>query len=460
MGKYFGTDGIRGEANTGAMSPSMVLRVGQAFGIALRNRGIERPRVIIGKDTRVSGYMLEGILMSGLCSVGVDVLFLGPLPTPGVAYLTRGMRATAGIMISASHNPFFDNGIKFFDQDGFKFPDHEEAYIESLIDDPLIERKLVESSKVGRAKRIDDAIGQYAVFLKERFPKSLKLDGKRIVIDCANGSGYKVAPKVFSELGAEVFCIHDEPNGFNINLDSGALHPEHLQSEVLRYRADIGLALDGDADRLVVVDEKGNIIDGDQILAMCALEMQATGQLPGNSIVATVMSNKGLDLAMKKAGIEVIRTAVGDRHVVDEMKKRKVILGGEQSGHLLFLDSSTTGDAIIAALKVLETMLRKGKPVSELATAMEKLPQVTRNVKVPAKPPMAELIAVNKKIGELEQKLSSNGRILFRYSGTEQVARITIEGPDLLGIKTMAQELESVVLSEIVAWQNKEVTSN
>ena len=304
MGKYFGTDGIRGEANVGPMSPSSVLRVGQAFGLLLREK-TERPKVIIGKDTRVSGYMIEGILSAGLCSVGVDVLFLGPLPTPGVAYLTRGMRATAGIMISASHNPFHDNGIKFFDRYGFKFPDAEEAILEKLIDDPLLEARLSPSADVGRARRIDDAVGQYAVFLKERFPRNLQLDGMRIVVDCANGAAYKVAPKVLRELGAEVFCINDDPSGFNINLEAGALHPEKLQEEVLRYRADLGFALDGDADRLVVVDEKGNILDGDQIIALCAVQMKSKGELRHNTIVVTVMSNKGLDLAMAAQGIKV-----------------------------------------------------------------------------------------------------------------------------------------------------------
>ena len=450
MGKYFGTDGIRGEANVGVMSPSTVLRIGQAFGLALREK-VERPRVIIGKDTRVSGYLLEGILSAGLCSVGADVLFVGPLPTPGIAYLTRGMRATAGIMISASHNPFQDNGIKFFDKDGFKLPDQDEAYIERLIDDPNLESRQVNSARVGRAKRVDDAIGQYAVFLKERFPKSLKLDGMRIVVDCANGAGYRVAPKVFAELGAEVFCINNDPNGFNINLEAGALHPERLKEEVLKYRADIGIALDGDADRLVVVDEKGNILDGDHIICMCALEMQANKQLPSNSVVVTVMSNKGLDVAMDAAGVNVIRTPVGDRHVVEEMRKRGIVLGGEQSGHLLFLDSSTTGDAIIAALKVLEMMCRRNKPVSVLAQAMHKLPQVTRNVKVLSKPPIENLPNVQGRLQALEAELANTGRILFRYSGTESLARITIEGPELVQIRNMAQELESILLADIAS---------
>lgn len=453
MGKYFGTDGIRGEANTGAMSPSMVLRIGQAFGLALREK-TERPRVLIGKDTRVSGYMLEGILSAGLCSVGADVLFVGPLPTPGVAYLTRGMRASAGIMISASHNPFHDNGIKFFDKNGFKLPDADEDFIERLIDDPLLENRVVNAQKIGRAKRIDDAIGQYAVFLKERFPKSLKLDGMRIVMDCAHGAGYRVGPKVLRELGAEVFEINNEPNGFNINLEAGALHPDKLREEVLRYRADVGLALDGDADRLVVVDEKGNILDGDQIIAMCAQEMLANHQLANNSVVVTVMSNKGLDVALTKAGIQVFRTPVGDRYVVEEMRKRNIVLGGEQSGHLLFLDSSTTGDAIIASLKVLEMMCRRNRPLSVLAEVMQKLPQITRNVKVSRKVPVERLPEFSARLSAIEKELGNAGRILFRYSGTESLARITIEGPDLVLIRSHAQELEQLLLQEISQLQH------
>lgn len=450
MGRYFGTDGIRGEANQGAMTPSMAVKVGQAFGSALCKK-FERPRVIIGKDTRVSGYMLEGALSAGLCSVGVDVLFVGPLPTPGIAYLTRGMRAHAGIVISASHNAFSDNGIKLFDKHGFKLPDADEAVIEDLIDDPNLEMKLAKPSRIGRAKRIDDAIGQYAVFLKERFPKALKLDGLRIVVDAAHGASYKVAPKVFQELGAEVFCIHNEPNGFNINLDSGALHPQQLRADVLKYRANIGFAFDGDADRLVVVDERGEIVDGDQIIAMCALEMKNSGQLENNAIAVTVMSNKGLDIAMEKAGIAVHRTAVGDRYVVEEMRKHGIVLGGEQSGHILFLDSSTTGDGILAALKVLEMSVRSGKTVSELSSVMQKVPQLTRNIKVASKPPVSTLPRLGEKLLAVETELGNSGRVLFRYSGTESLARITIEGLDAARIRELAKEIEEVAVAEISA---------
>jgi phosphoglucosamine mutase len=425
-----------------------VLRIGQAFGLLLKER-VERPKVIVGKDTRVSGYMIEGILSAGLCSVGVDVLFLGPLPTPGVAYLTRGMRTTGGIMISASHNPFHDNGIKFFDNNGFKLPDADEAAIERYLDDPSLESRLVSSSDLGRARRIDDAIGQYAVFLKEQFPRNLQLDGMRIVVDCANGAAYRVAPKVLEELGAEVFCINDDPNGFNINLESGALHPEKLQREVQRFRANVGFALDGDADRLLVVDEKGALLDGDQIITMCALELFEQKQLKQNTVVVTIMSNMGLDLALVPKGIEVVRTAVGDRHVVEALRKRGASLGGEQSGHLLFLDSSTSGDGVLAALKVLEIMIRKDKPLSELSHVMQKLPQVTRNVKVPGKPPLEKLSALQERLKEVEEKLGKAGRCFVRYSGTESLARITIEGVDLFTIKGYASELEETLLQDI-----------
>lgn len=448
MAKYFGTDGIRGEANIGLMTPIMLLKLAQSFGVILKNR-TDRPKVIVGKDTRVSGYMIEGIISSGLCSVGVDVLLAGPLPTPGVAYLTRGMRAHAGIMISASHNPYHDNGIKLFDQNGFKLPDIDETFIEKLMDDPLLNNHLVNSELMGRAKRIDDAVGQYAVFLKERFPKNLKLDGKKIVLDCANGAGYKVAPKVFEELGAQVICIHDTPNGFNINENSGALHPQKLASSVIEHNADIGFALDGDADRLIVVDEKGNILDGDHIIAMCALEMKSQNQLKNNGVCVTIMSNKGFDVTMQNAGISVIRTNVGDRNVMESMLANNFVLGGEQSGHLIFLDSSTTGDAIIASLKVLEMMCHTNKKISQLTSVMKKFPQITKNVKVCAKPPIQTLPMTSSLVREFEEELGTSGRVLLRYSGTESLARITLEGPELGKIEAMAKKIEQILLKEI-----------
>lgn len=449
--KYFGTDGIRGQANIGPMSPQMVLRIGQAIGLTLREYD-PKPKVIIGKDTRVSGYTIEGVLSAGLCSVGAYPLLVGPLPTPGVAYLTRGMRATAGIMISASHNPFSDNGIKIFDKDGFKLPDHVEEKIEALIDFPDLEHRLVQGENFGRARRIEDAIGQYAVFLKERFPKDLSLEGRRIVIDCAHGAGYRVAPKVFEELGAEVFCINDEPNGTNINQEGGSLFPEKLQSEVLKYRADLGFAMDGDADRISLVDETGQLIDGDQILVLCALHMKNSGILKNDTVVCTIMSNKGVDLALQAQGVRVERTAVGDRHVMERMRSLGAVIGGEQSGHLIFLDSSTTGDSILAALKVLEIMERTNSKASALAKQMPKIPQVTQSVKVAKKPPLEELIQFKEALRFYETELSNQGRLLFRYSGTEPKARITVEGPDWYRIKEMADDLERILLKEISQW--------
>lgn len=448
MGKYFGTDGIRGEANSGIMTPVNLLRLAQAFGVSLKKR-IDKPKVLIGKDTRVSGYLIEGVISSGLCSVGVDVLFVGPLPTPGIAYLTRGMRADAGMMISASHNPYYDNGIKLFDHNGFKIPDSEEFFIENLMDSNELEKHLVTSQNLGRAKRIDDAIGQYAVFLKEKFPKNLKLDGLKIVLDSAHGAGYKVGPKVFEELGAKVITIHDEPNGFNINEQSGALHPQILAKKVVEHRADIGFALDGDADRLIVVDELGNILDGDNIIALCALEMKSQNQLKNNGVCVTVMSNKGFDVAMETAGINVIRTNVGDRSVMESMLQNDYCLGGEQSGHLIFLDSSTTGDALIACLKVLEMMCITNKRISQLASVMKKFPQITKNVKVIKKPPLETLPLTTSLVREFEQELGSSGRVLLRYSGTESLARITLEGPELGQIEAMANKIEQVLLKEI-----------
>lgn len=448
MGKYFGTDGIRGEANSGIMTPVNLLRLAQAFGVSLKKR-IDKPKVLIGKDTRVSGYLIEGVISSGLCSVGVDVLFVGPLPTPGIAYLTRGMRADAGMMISASHNPYYDNGIKLFDHNGFKIPDSEEFFIENLMDSNELEKHLVTSQNLGRAKRIDDAIGQYAVFLKEKFPKNLKLDGLKIVLDSAHGAGYKVGPKVFEELGAKVITIHDEPNGFNINEHSGALHPQILAKKVVEHRADIGFALDGDADRLIVVDELGNILDGDNIIALCALEMKSQNQLKNNGVCVTVMSNKGFDVAMETAGINVIRTNVGDRSVMESMLQNDYCLGGEQSGHLIFLDSSTTGDALIACLKVLEMMCITNKRISQLASVMKKFPQITKNVKVIKKPPLETLPLTTSLVREFEQELGSSGRVLLRYSGTESLARITLEGPELGQIEAMANKIEQVLLKEI-----------
>lgn len=440
MGRLFGTDGVRGKANVPPMSPDMVLRLGQAIGLHFKEE-VANPRIMIGKDTRRSGYMLEQALSSGICSVGVDTFFLGPLPTPGIAYLTRGMRACAGIVISASHNPYWDNGIKIFSADGYKLPDAIEDKLEAMVLSETLTAKLPTNMNIGRAKRIDDAIGQYAVFLKEQFPKHLTLEGMRIIVDCANGAAYKVAPKVFEELGAETFVIGDKPNGRNINEDCGALHPKALREQVRLYKADIGFGFDGDADRLIVVDEKGEIVDGDEILAICGNHYIKSGRLKSNTVVSTVMSNKGLELSLEKSGGHLLRTQVGDRYVVEAMRKGNYNLGGEQSGHLIFHDCSTTGDGILAGLNVLEVMLEVGKPMSELRKIMVRLPQVMLNIEVDRKVPIEQLPELESEIKKVEKSLGKEGRVLFRYSGTESKARIMVEGPDKSKIENYAREL-------------------
>ena len=440
MGRYFGTDGIRGKANVYPMSPDFVLKLGQAIGLHFKESS-HKPRILIGKDTRRSGYMLEQALCAGICSVGVDVSFLGPLPTPGIAYLTRGLRAAAGIVISASHNPYDDNGIKIFSSNGFKLPDDIEEKLENMIDDEPIVNSFPTGIDIGFAKRIDDAIGQYAVFLKEQFPKHLTLDGVRIVLDCANGAAYKVAPKVLEELGAELFLVGNDPDGQNINRGCGALHPRKVAELVHLYKADIGLALDGDADRLIVVDEAGRIVDGDQIMAICASYMKKNNTLKNNTIVATVMSNMGLDIAMKKIGVEVLKTKVGDRYVMEAMRKGGYNLGGEQSGHLIFSDKNTTGDGVMAALFLLEIMKETKKPLTELRKVMDVLPQVLNNVRVSKKVPLEELPEVKATINEIEKELGHTGRVLFRYSGTEDLARIMLEGENLSELEEFAEKI-------------------
>jgi len=438
--KLFGTDGIRGQANVYPISPDLVLKLGQAIGLFFKEKH-SHPRILIGKDTRLSGYMLEQALASGICSVGVDAQFLGPLPTPGIAYLTRGLRASAGIVISASHNPFYDNGIKIFSANGYKLPDDAEERLELLLDSPDLGSSLPTGDHIGRAKRIDDAIGQYAVYLKEQFPKHLTLDGLRIIIDCAHGASYKVAPKVFTELGAECFMIGVEPDGTNINADCGALHPQKLIDQVKLYKADIGLAFDGDADRLVIVDDKGALVDGDEILAICGIQMMKQGKLRQGTVVSTVMSNMGLDIALERVGAGVRRTKVGDRYVMEEMLKGDFNLGGEQSGHLIFRDSATTGDGILAALHVLEIMISEQKRISDLRRCMQRLPQVLKNVSVKRKVPLEMLPVLSTLIANMELQLGKGGRVLFRYSGTESLARIMVEGQDLGVIEAMANEL-------------------
>lgn len=448
MGKLFGTDGIRGRANSYPMSPELVLKLGQAIGTYFQKQH-DRPKILIGKDTRRSGYMLEQALCSGMCSVGADALFLGPLPTPGIAYLTRGLRATAGIVISASHNPYYDNGIKIFGSDGFKIADSAELELEQMVLSLDLSKELPTGKGVGTARRIDDAIGQYAVFLKEQFPKHLTLEGMRIVLDTAHGASYRVAPKVFEELGAELFVIGNHPDGTNINHQVGALHPQELAEKVKLYKADIGLAFDGDADRLVVVDNKGEIVDGDEVLAMSALHMIQEKKLNQNTLVATIMSNMGLDLAVQKVGGKVFRTQVGDRCVMDAMRKGNFNLGGEQSGHIIFKDAATTGDGILAALKILEIVLERGKSVHELKSGMSRMPQILNSFEVKEKIAFENLPKFSSFLKDCETALEGVGRLVVRYSGTENKARVMAEGQDEKAVELMVAELSSLLLREI-----------
>ncbi len=438
--RLFGTDGIRGRANVFPITTNYFLSLGQALGAYFKTHH-RHPRIIIGKDTRRSGYMLEQALSAGICSVGVDTIFLGPLPTPGIAYMTRGMRATAGVVISASHNPYFDNGIKIFSADGYKLPDQVEDELEALINQDRLPQYLASASDIGSTQRIDDAIGQYAVFLKEQFPKHLTLDGLHLVLDCANGASYRVAPKVFSELGAKVTLLGAAPNGYNINDHSGALHPANLQQKVIEHQADLGLAFDGDADRLLVVDSNGELLDGDQLLGIAALYYLKQRRLKKNTLVTTVMSNIGLDVAIKKHGGKVLRTAVGDRYVVEAMRKGDYNLGGEQSGHLIFHDCTTTGDGILAALILLEIMLEKGQSLASLKSVIPQFPQLLHSIEVARKIPLDELPEFTKRVAQIEKQLGQAGRVLFRYSGTENKARIMIEGEDLASIEALLQEL-------------------
>lgn len=449
MKKLFGTDGVRGVANIHPMTTEMAMQLGRAAAYIFKSSGPRRHRIVIGKDTRVSGYMLESALVAGICSMGVDVLLVGPLPTPGIANITSSMRADAGVVISASHNPFQDNGIKFFSANGFKLPDEIEMKIEKLIETNHIDSLRPTATEVGKAFRIDDAAGRYIVFLKNTFPTEMDLSGLKIVLDCANGAAYKVAPAVFEELGAEVIPLGVKPNGSNINDGCGSLHPEVISEAVKSHRADIGIALDGDADRVIVCDEFGNEVNGDQIMAICATDMLARKTLKKKTLVATVMSNMGLDIALRKAGGKVIKTAVGDRYVVEEMRKGGYNLGGEQSGHLIFLDQNSTGDGVLAALQLLAVMRRSGKPLSELATVMIPLPQVLVNIRVRERKDIMAIPAVANAIANVEKKLGDEGRVLIRYSGTEPLLRIMIEGQDKYEITGWANEIGELVRNEI-----------
>lgn len=442
--KLFGTDGVRGVANIHPMTTEIAMQLGRAAAYVFKN-GSRRHRIVIGKDTRLSGYMIENALSAGICSMGVDVLLVGPLPTPGIAFITASMRADAGVVISASHNAYQDNGIKFFSRNGFKLPDELELKIEELIFSKKIDSLRPIASEVGKAFRIDDAKGRYVVFLKNAFPRDLDLQGLRIVLDCAHGAAYKVAPAVLEELGAEVIPLGISPNGTNINAGCGSLHPEIVSEAVKTHRAHLGIALDGDADRVIFVDEFGNEVDGDHIMAICATRMLQEDRLANKTLVATVMSNMGLDIAIRQAGGKVVKTAVGDRYVVEEMQRGGYNLGGEQSGHMIFLDHNTTGDGMVSALQVLAIMQRTGRALSELAQVMIALPQVLVNVRVSQKRGLAEIPEVRKAIAAAEEKLGDSGRVLIRFSGTEPLLRIMLEGQDKVQITEMAHTIGAEV---------------
>jgi phosphoglucosamine mutase len=449
--KLFGTDGIRGVANAYPMTAEVAVRLGQAiahyFATQHQKPQGHRSRILIGKDTRVSGYMFESGLAAGIMSMGVDVQLVGPLPTPAISFLTTGMRADAGIVISASHNKYKDNGIKIFGRDGFKLPDEAEAEIERLA--LADERPVSAPEKIGKATRIDDAGGRYIVFLKNTFPRDLTLDGLRIVLDCANGAAYRVAPAVLRELGAEVFTLGTEPDGYNINETCGSLFPDVAGQRVRETRADVGITLDGDADRVILTDENGAVIDGDKIIALCAMSLKDAGELQNDTVVTTVMSNIGLQIALKKRGIKLVRAAVGDRYVMEKMREGGFNLGGEQSGHLIFLDHTTTGDGMLAALQVLAIMQREGKKLSEISQVMTPFPQKLVNVVVREKPDLSTIDAFQTELSAVEEQLGDEGRVVVRYSGTEPKARVMVEGPTDAVVDDCATRLADVLRSAI-----------
>lgn len=448
MRKLFGTDGVRGVANLEPMTSEIAMQLGRAAAhIFMRRAG--RHQVVIGKDTRLSGYMLESALTSGICSMGVDVLLVGPMPTPAIAFLTRSLRADAGVVISASHNPYQDNGIKFFSSEGFKLPDEVEARIEQLIVSDEIKHLRPTADAIGKAYRIGDAEGRYIEFVKRSVPRDLDFQGIKLVVDCANGAAYKVAPTVLRELGAEIEVIANSPDGMNINDTCGAVHPERLQEAVRRHGAHIGIALDGDADRAIFVCEQGEIVDGDHVMAALGLDLHAQGRLASQTVVGTVMSNFGLELAMKRAGIQLMRTPVGDRYLMERMLAEGYNFGGEQSGHFIFLDHNTTGDGLISALQILSLMKRTGKPLSELAKAMTAVPQILLNVKVKHKPDLNQIPDIQQAIKTAEATLNGSGRVLVRYSGTEALLRIMVEGERDSTIREVADHLASIVRARI-----------
>ena len=455
VNKLFGTDGVRGVANVEPVTAETALKLGRAAAhvfTQLNPRTLPagtRPKIVLGKDTRLSGYMLENALVAGITSLGVDVLVIGPLPTPGVAYITRSLRADAGIVLSASHNAYEDNGIKFFRHDGYKLDDAVEQQIEQLLFSGEIDAVRPTAGKIGRATRIDDALGRYVEFAKASFPRGMSLEKMHIAVDVANGASYKSTPCILRELGADLTVAHNAPNGTNINADCGSTHPEEIQRIVKESGAHVGITHDGDADRVLLCDENGELVDGDEILAIAATEMLREGRLRENTLVATVMSNFGLDEALAKFNGKVLRTKVGDRYVLEEMVKRDLNVGGEQSGHMIFRDFSTTGDGIVCALQILRMMRTTGKPLSELKQCLKKYPQAQRNLRVKEKPPLEKLPDVMKLVGEAENELNGKGRVLLRYSGTEPKIRLLIEGREFDQIDRQANRIADAIQSAI-----------
>ncbi len=446
----FGTDGIRGVANRHPMTPEMSLKLGKALTYLLKQGGItHKPKIVIGKDTRLSGYIFEQALSSGIASMGADVLLVGPLPTPAIAFITQSMRADAGIVISASHNPYEDNGIKIFDRHGFKLPDEVELRLEELIENGGGDHLVATPDDIGKAHRIEDAPGRYVVFAKNSFPCDMTLEGIKIVLDCANGAAYKVSPIIFEELGSDVVTIGVHPDGRNINTECGSLNPELLRNKVLETGADIGIALDGDADRVIFCDERGEIVDGDKIIAICADEMIKSGKLRGNAVVTTLMSNMALENFIRGKGMEFFRTEVGDRYVVEAMRARDCNLGGEQSGHIIFLDHTTTGDGTLAALQVLAIMKGEGRKLSELSKIIDLYPQLLLNVKIRKKKELSQIKGLSELLDRNETRLRGKGRINIRYSGTEPISRVMVEGEDISLIKEIADELAEAIKRDI-----------
>jgi phosphoglucosamine mutase len=453
--KIFGTDGVRGTANIEPVTAETALKLGRAAGHVFKNletqaRGRGRHKIVLGKDTRLSGYMLENAISSGILSMGVDVLFIGPLPTPGVAYVTRSIRADAGIVITASHNPYADNGIKFFRPDGYKLDDRIEDEIENLVFSGDIENIRPTADAIGKAVRIDDALGRYIEYAKASFPRGLTLEGMRIVVDCAHGAAYKSTPSVLHELGADIIVYGDRPDGMNINKDCGSMHPEAMCQKVREHQACIGIAHDGDADRVILCDETGTLIDGDDIMAIAGCDMLEQGTLAEKTVVSTVMSNAGLEAAINGCGGKVIRTAVGDKNVIDEMLRNGFNMGGEQSGHMIFRDYSSTGDGLVAALQILRIMKAKDQPLSKLAKCWTRFPQLVTNVRVREKKPFEQLDGVNKLVGEAETELKAQGgRLLLRYSGTEPKARLLLEGRDANALKKWSDKICGAIQKQI-----------